>query len=77
MKAYGSNCGEIVTTKLENLRPKSWHWFKCDNPSELISKLKQLDYSISKDSVRQSSLGKSDLVEIYTKKFGKGVDKNT
>ena len=69
MKAYGSNCGEIVTTGLSDLRPKSWHWFKCDDPKLLISRFKQLDYSISEDTVRQSSIGRADLVKLYTDKF--------
>ena len=71
MKAYGSNCGEIVTEGLKDLRPKSWHWFKCEDPETLIEKFNQLDYSISEDSVRQNSIGRKDLVELYTKKFGK------
>jgi hypothetical protein len=75
MKAYGSNCGEVVTDNLGDLRPKSWHWIKCDNPEDLISRFEQLDYSISEDTVRQNSLGRADLVEIYTKKFGDGLDK--
>ena len=69
MKAYGSNCGEIVTTNLQSLRPKSWHWFKTDNPKELIKKLKQLDYSISEDTVRQSSIGRAEVVSLYSQKF--------
>jgi hypothetical protein len=71
MKAYGSNCGEIVTEGLADLRPKSWHWFKCKDSEKLIKRFNQLDYSISEDAVRQSSIGRKDLIEIYTKKFGK------
>ena len=70
MKAYGSNCGEIVTTGLSKLRPKSWHWFKCDKPKWLINRFNQLDYSISEDTVRQNSIGRADLVKLYTDKFG-------
>jgi len=71
MKAYGSNCGNIVTKDLHTLRPKSWHWIKCDNPEELIKKFKQLDYSISKDTVRQESIGRGELVKLYSDKFDK------
>ena len=28
MKAYGSNCGEIVEQELQKLTTKSWHWIK-------------------------------------------------
>jgi|14_taG_2_1085336.scaffolds.fasta_scaffold09536_3 predicted RNA methylase len=70
MKAYGSNCGEIVTKGLRKLRPKSWHWIKCENPKEMIKKFNSLDYSLSKDTVRQDSLGRSELVKLYTDKYG-------
>ena len=69
MKAYGSNCGKIVTDKLETLRPKSWHWFKSDNAVDLIEKFKQLDFSISKDTVRQDSIGRAEVVKLYVDKF--------
>ncbi len=75
MKAYGSNCGEIVTEDLDTLRPKSWHWIKCDDPEKLINKFKQLDYSISKDTVRQESIGRAELVQLYSEKFDKKLDK--
>jgi predicted RNA methylase len=70
MKAYGSNCGEIVTKGLQKLRPKSWHWIKCENPKEMIKRFNSLDYSLSKDTVRQDSLGRSELVKLYTDKYG-------
>lgn len=69
MKAYGSNCGEIVTENLEDLRPKSWHWIKCVNPEQLIDKLSKLDYSVSKDTARQDSLGRSELVFLYNQVY--------
>lgn len=70
LKAYGSNCGEIVTENLEDLRPKSWHWIKCKNPEKLIDKLSKLDYGISKDTARQDSLGRSELIFLYNKTYG-------
>ena len=70
MKAYGSNCGGIVTKGLQKLRPKSWHWIKCENPKEMIKRFNSLDYSLSKDTVRQDSLGRSELVKLYTDKYG-------
>jgi hypothetical protein len=68
IKAFGSNCGEIFTENLVNLRPKSYHFIKANvsvNTQNLINTLKSLDYSISEDTVRQNSLGKADLIAIY------------
>ena len=70
IKAYGSNCGEIVEEGLQDLRPKSWHWIKSNiNLEELKQRFSLLDYSISRDSVRQDSLGKKDLIYLYAKLF--------
>lgn len=67
IKAYGGKCGEIKTNNLENLRPKSWHWIKCKiDKEELIKRFKQLDYSISLNTARQNSLGRGELVNLYT-----------
>ncbi len=69
IRAYGGKCGDIVTDNLHELRPKSWHWIKCKDvdPSKLIKKLKSLDYTISFDTARQNSVGKADLVYLYSK----------
>ena len=70
MKAYGSNCGEIVEKNLEKLRPKSWHWIVGNiSLKKLKDRFQKLDYSISKDTVRQDSLGQQDLIELYTQKY--------
>lgn len=70
VKAYGSNCGEIKDTNLEVLRPKSWHWIKSNIDISLLkARLKTLDYSISKDTVRQDSLGQQELIHLYKLKF--------
>lgn len=67
MKAFGSNCGEIFTENLNSLRPKSYYFIKSNIDTQfLINILKSLDYSISKDTVRQDSLGKADIVKLYT-----------
>jgi hypothetical protein len=71
LKAYGSNCGQIVTENLHNLRPKSWHWISTKDPALLIEKLKVLDYSISKDTARQDSIGRAELVHLYEKRYNK------
>lgn len=67
IRAYGGNCGEIVTEDLQLLRPKSWHFIKSNiGKEELISILSKLDYSFSKNTARQNSIGKGELVLLYT-----------
>ena len=67
MRAYGGKCGEIVDTGLEALRPKSWHWIKSKiNKNTLIERFNALDYSISLDTARQNSIGRGDLVRLYS-----------
>lgn len=66
IKAYGSNCGTIVNTNLENLRPKSWHWIKSNIDIETLkNRFIEVDYSISKDTVRQDSIGQQELIVLY------------
>jgi len=66
LRAYGGKCGEIVTSNLSTLRPKSWHWIKSKiDTNKLIQKLNNLDYSISKNTARQNSIGKAELVFLY------------
>lgn len=68
--AYGGNCGRIVTTGLDTLRPKSWHWIKAKiSVSLLIERFSLLDYSISKDTARQNSIGRGELVKLYSESF--------
>lgn len=70
IKAYGGNCGKIIDKNLELLRPKSWHWIKSNIDIKLLkNRFEQLDYSISKDTVRQDSLGQQELIYLYKKKF--------
>lgn len=69
IKAYGSNCG-YVNKNIENLSPKSWHFIKSNiNTKILIDRFNSLDYSISKDTVRQDSIGRGELVYLYTSKY--------
>ena len=66
IRAYGGKCGEIKTNELEKLRPKSWHWIKCNIEKDiLISRFNNLDYSNSLNTARQNSLGKGELVSLY------------
>jgi hypothetical protein len=67
MKAYGANCGEIVVDNLQNLRPKSWHWIKSNIDIEILKKrFNSLDYSISKDTARQDSIGQKEVIHLYS-----------
>ena len=66
IKAYGSNCGEIVNTNLDTLRPKSWHWIKSNIDIDILKeRFRNIDYSISKDTVRQDSIGQQELILLY------------
>ena len=72
MKAYGANCGEIQKTDLLSLRPKSWHWIKSNiGVNKLIKRFNALNYSISKDTARQDSIGRGEVVYLYSSKYGK------
>jgi hypothetical protein len=68
MRAYGGKCGEIRTSDLSVLRPKSWHWIKCAPgvlAETLIERFNGLDYAASQNSARQNALGRGALVELY------------
>lgn len=70
IRAYGGKCGEIIEENLHLLRPKSWHWIKTNvDKNELIQNFKKLDYSISEDTARQNSIGRGELVSLYSKRF--------
>lgn len=71
IRAYGGKCGEIVTDGLEDLRPKSWHWIKAGlrSSSELIQRFGQLNYSLSLDTARQNSIGRGELVRLYSEEY--------
>ena len=65
--AYGGNCGRIVQTSLDTLSPKSWHWIKANVAVPLlIQRFGSLDYSLSKNTARQNSLGRGELVKLYS-----------
>jgi len=71
LRAYGGACGDIRIRELENLRPKSWHWIKSKIEKELlIQRFTSLNYSISENTARQNSIGRAELVELYTQSFG-------
>jgi hypothetical protein len=70
IRAYGGKCGEIVYVKLDTLRPKSWHWIKSKIDKKiLIERFKSLDYRLSLDTARQNSMGKGELVKLYTEMY--------
>lgn len=72
VRAYGGRCGDVVCSGLDALRPKSWHWVKAIRVPVhvLIERFRQLDYSVSKDTVRQDSIGAAELVVLYGSVFG-------
>ncbi len=66
IRAYGGKIGEIIVSNLQTLRPKSWHWIKCNiDKKKLMNVFKQIDYSMSLNTTRQNSMGKGDLVKLY------------
>jgi predicted RNA methylase len=70
VRAYGGKCGEIIKTGLECLRPKSWHWIKSKiNIEVLIERFESLNYSSSKDTARQNSIGRGEFVKLYSDKY--------
>jgi hypothetical protein len=72
IRAYGGKCGEIVQKNLHTLRPKSWHWIKCKKelPKKImIQRFNSLDYYISKNTARQNSIGRGELVQLYKDKY--------
>jgi predicted RNA methylase len=68
--AYGGKCGSIVKTGLDTLSPKSWHWVKAKiSVPLLIERFGSLDYSLSKDTARQNSIGRGELVKLYSESY--------
>lgn len=67
LRAYGGKCGDIKSKKLSELRPKSWHWVKSNISKRILMKrFKDLDYSICLDTARQNSIGRAELVKLYS-----------
>lgn len=67
LRAYGGKCGDIVTDNLQDLTPKNWHWIKCNIDKDiLINRFKQLDYTNSLNTARQNSIGRAELVLLYS-----------
>lgn len=70
LKAYGSHCGEIIDKELNKLHPKSWHWIKSNiDVNKLKKRFAKLDYTMSKDTVRQDSIGQQELIFLYKQKY--------
>lgn len=66
IRAYGGKCG-FISSDLETLRPKSWHWIKSNIPKNtLIERFNSLDYTLSLNTARQNSIGKAELVKLYS-----------
>lgn len=70
LRAYGGKCGEICSKNLEILRPKSWHWIRSNiDKKTLVDRFENLDYSVSLNTARQNSIGRADLVALYSNKY--------
>lgn len=66
IRAWGCKCGEI-TTKLDKICPKAHHWIKAKiDKKTLADRFASLDYTLSLNTARQDSLGRGDLVKIYS-----------
>jgi hypothetical protein len=69
IRAYGGSIGEIKITNLDKLRPKSWHWIKVNNEKIdkeiLMERFGKIDFSNSKNTARQNSMGKGEFVYSY------------
>jgi hypothetical protein len=67
MRAYGGHIGEIKTEELNKLTAKNWHWFKLNIDKHiLIDRFNQLDYSNSLNTAIQNSMGRAELVALYS-----------
>ena len=70
IRAYGGRIGEIRCNNIQALRPKSWHWIRAKEESNvLIRRFSALDFSSSTDTARQNSMGRADLVSLYQASF--------
>lgn len=70
IKAYGGSgdCGDIIEPE-EVVNPKAYHFLKLRIPS-IRKRLENLDcYPLAGYTVRQDSIGMSDLFYLYQKKF--------
>ena len=69
VRAYGGNCGQI-SMDIDTLAPKSWHFIRSNNPEILIDRFETLDYyPLASWTARQDSIGKADLIYLYSQKF--------
>ena len=67
IRAYGGKVGEIKENGLDALTPKNWHWITSNiDKTDLIGIFKRLDYSNSTNTARQNSMGRGELVRLYT-----------
>ena len=72
--AYGGQCGRIVSVGLGELRPKSWHWIRANIGLDMLrERFQGLDYSVGNQTARQNSIGRGELVRLYTEAYGGDV----
>lgn len=69
MLAYGSSPG-LISSDLNRWRPKSVHYIKSNIDTETLkNRFCQLDFSGAQNSARQGSLGRAELVSLYSQQF--------
>lgn len=77
LRAYGGKIGDIKI-EMADLRPKSWHWIKSKiDKNILMDNFKKLDYSNSLNTARQNSMGRGELVQLYTLALSNIIDSET
>ena len=69
IRAYGGKCGEVKKDNIHLLHSKSFHWIQCNGKVSkdlLMHRFSQLDYSMSQNTARQNSIGRGELVLLYS-----------
>lgn len=67
IRAYGGKCGEIFDTNLEKLCPKACHWIRAKIDKKILAdRFASLNYTLSFNTARQNSIGKGELVKLYS-----------
>lgn len=68
--AYGGDCGKIRFNELSSLNPKGWHFIRSKiDTNVLMDRFKSLDFSNCNNTARQNSIGKGELVSLYSNRY--------
>jgi hypothetical protein len=67
IRAYGGKCGELIDADFEKICSKNLHWIKAKiNKKILADRFASLNYTLSFNTTRQNSIGKGELVKLYS-----------